>query len=155
MGVATGIGRAYPELRLGDILNDKGRALSERDGRDADGCAGSVTNAPFGTVAEYSNYPTPEAILAIPRVRRVFAHLNLIRRPAPLAPAFIFNSAQDELTSVEPVNDLVATWCAQGAAIEYQTPPGDHATGSGLFGREAVPYIQDRFAGKPPPSTCP
>ena len=155
VGVAVGVDRAYPELRLDSILNAKGRALAARDGRDADGCAGSVTNAPFGTVAEYSNYPNPEALLAVPRLRRVFPRLNLIRRPAPAAPSLIFNSAQDELTWVKPVDELVAAWCAQGASIEYQTPPGDHATGSALFGRQAVPYIEDRYAGKPPPDTCP
>ena len=155
IGVAVGVNRAYPELRLDEILNDKGRALAARDATDADGCAGSVTNAPFGTVAEYSNYPNPEALLALPRVRRVFARMNLIRRPAPATPSFIFNSAQDELTISEPVDQLVAAWCAEGATIEYQTPPGDHVTGSALFGRQAVPYIEDRFAGKPVPRHLP
>jgi triacylglycerol lipase len=155
MGVAVGVDRAYPGLGLDEILNDKGRALAARDARDADGCAGSVTNAPFGTVAEYSNYPSPEALLALPRLQRVFARLNLIRRPAPSAPSLIFNSAQDELTIIEPVDQLVAAWCAQGASIEYQTPPGDHATGSALFGRQAVPFIEAGFAGKPTPNTCP
>jgi hypothetical protein len=155
IAIAVGVDRAYPELGLDSILNDKGRALAARDAADADGCAGAVTNAPLGTVAEYSNYPNPEALLALPRVQRVFARLNLIRRPAPVTPSFIFNSAQDELSSTPPVDQLVATWCAQGATIEYQTPPGDHVTGSGLFGRQAVPWIEDRFAGKPAPTTCP
>jgi hypothetical protein len=154
IGVAVGVDRAYPKLRLNEILNDKGRALAARDAVDADGCAGSVTNAPGGTVAEYSNYPSSEALLALPRLQRVFARTNLIRRPAPATPSFIFNSAQDELTSVAPVDQLVTAWCAQGATIEYSRPPGDHVTGSALFGRQAVPYIEDRFAGKPPPSTC-
>ncbi len=155
IAVAVGVNRAYPELRLDDILNDKGRALAARDAVDADGCAGGVTNAPLGTVAEYSNYPDVAALVALPRVRRVFAHMNLIRRPPPTTPAFIFNSEQDELTSVKPVDQLVAAWCAKGATIEYQTPPGDHVTGSGIFGRQAVPWIEDRFAGKPAPNTCP
>jgi hypothetical protein len=89
-------------------------------------------------------------------VRSVFAHLNLIVRPPPAAPSFIFNSAQDELSITKPVDELVAADCARGATIYYRTPPGDHLTGgSGLFGREAVAYIQDRFAGKPAPNTCP
>jgi triacylglycerol lipase len=155
IGVAVGVDRAYPELRLGDILNDKGDALAARDGVDADGCAGSVTNAPLGTIAEYSNYPNADALLALPRLQKVFAHLNLIRRAAPKAPALIFNSEQDELTAVGPVNQLVETWCAKGASIEYQTPPGDHATGSGLFGRQAVPFIEAGYAGDETPNNCP
>ncbi len=155
VGVAVGVDRAYPELHLDSILNAKGRALAARDGADADGCGGSVTNAPGGTVAEYSNYPTPEALLSLPRVRRVFAHMNLIGRPAPAAPSFLLQSTQDELTSKKPVDKLVAADCAKGATIDYKTPPGEHATGSALIGRYAVPYIQDRFAGKPAPSNCP
>jgi hypothetical protein len=155
IGVAVGVDRAYPDLRLDAILNAKGRALAARDAVDADGCGGSVTNAPGGTVAEYSNYPTPEAILALPRVRRVFARENLIGRAAPAAPSLIFNSAQDELAATPPVDELVAADCAQGATIDYQKPPGDHVTGSALLGRMVVPYFQDRFAGKPAPNTCP
>jgi hypothetical protein len=155
IGVAIGVDRAFPELGLDAILNAKGRALAARDRVDADGCGGSVTNAPLGTVREYSNYPSPQALLAVPRVRSVFAKLNLIERPAPATPSFILNSSQDELTIRKPVDELVAAWCDQGAAIEYRTPPGEHATGSALIGRYIVPYIQDRFAGKPAPSTCP
>ncbi len=155
VGVAVGVNRAYPELRLDSILNAKGRALAARDGADADGCGGSVTNAPGGTVAEYSKYPSPEALLSLPRVRRVFAHMNLIRRPAPAAPSFVLQSAQDELASRKPVDELVAAWCAQGARIDYRTPPGEHATGSALIGRYVIPYFQDRFAGKPAPNNCP
>jgi hypothetical protein len=154
IGVAVGVDRAYPELRLDDILNDKGDALAARDGVDADGCAGSVTNAPLGTIAEYSNYPSADAVLALPRVQRVFARLNLIKRAAPRTPAFILNSEQDELTAVGPVNQLVTAWCAKGASIEYQTPPGDHATGSALFGRQAVPFIEAGYAGEATQDTC-
>jgi hypothetical protein len=155
IGVAVGVDRAYPDLGLDALLNAKGRALAARDAADADGCGGSVTNAPGGTVAEYSNYPTPEAVVALPHVRRVFARLNLIRRPAPAAPSLIFHSAQDELAWKKPVDELVAAWCARGALIDYRTPPGDHLTGSSLFGQQMPLYIRDRFAGVPATSTCP
>jgi len=155
IGVAVGVNRAFPELHLDSILNAKGRALAARDGADGDGCGGLVTNAPFGTVAEYSNYPTPQALIALPNVRSVFAHENLIGRAAPAAPSLIVQSAQDELAITKPVDELVAADCAQGAVIDYQTPPGEHVTGDEFFGQYTLPYIQDRFAGKPAPDTCP
>ena len=80
--------------------------------------------APFGTVAEYSNYPNPEAVLALPNVRRVFAELNLIGRAPPAPPSLLLQSSQDELTPRKPVDEFVAAACAQGAVIDYQTPPG-------------------------------
>jgi Secretory lipase len=155
VGVAVGVNRAFPELHLDSILNARGRALAATDGRDGDGCGGLVFNAPGGTVAEYSNYPTPQALLAAPNVRAVFAHEDLIGRAAPAAPSLIVNSAQDELAFIGPVNELVDADCAQGAVIDYQTPPGEHVTGDEFFGQYALPYIQDRFAGKPAPDTCP
>ena len=142
-------------LRLDSILNAKGQALAATDATDGDGCGGLVFNAPFGTVAEYSNYPTPEALEALPNVRSVFAHEDLIGRAAPAAPSLIVNSEQDELAITKPVDELVAADCAQGAVIDYQTPPGEHVTGDEFFGQDAVPYIQDRFAGMPAPDTCP
>jgi hypothetical protein len=155
IGVAVGVDRAYPDLRLDELLNEKGRALAARDAVDADGCGGSVTNAPFGRIAEYSNHPNAQAVISLPHVRRVFARLNLIGRAAPAAPSFLLNAAQDELTPAGPVAELVAADCAQGATIEFQTPPGDHITGSAGFGSPAVAFIEDRFAGKPAPSVCP
>ena len=155
IGVAVGVNRAFPELHLDSILNAKGQALAATDGSDGDGCGGLVTNAPFGTVAEYSNYSTPEALLALPNVRSVFAHEDLIGRAAPAAPSLIVQSAQDELAYTPPVAKLVAADCAQGALIDYQTPPGEHVTGDEFFGEDALPYVQDRFAGKPAPDTCP
>jgi hypothetical protein len=81
--------------------------------------------------------------------------MNLIGRAAPAAPSLILQSAQDELTPKKPVDEFVAAACAQGATIDYRTPPGEHATGSAFLGQYVVPYIQDRFAGKPAPNTCP
>lgn len=81
--------------------------------------------------------------------------MNLIHRAAPAAPSFILQAANDELAARKPVDKLVAAWCARGATIDYQTPPGDHVTGSAIIGQYILPYIKDRFAGKPAPNNCP
>jgi hypothetical protein len=156
IGVSVAINRAYPRLRLSSILNARGRALAAKDGRDASGCAGSVTNSPGGTVAQYTHYKTPQALEAVPRVRRVFSKLDLIDRPLPEAPSYLYNEIHDELATIKPVDQLVARDCGRGAEIDYyRDPVGEHLTGAGAYVAPAFQYLAGRFAGKPAPDTCP
>ena len=146
-----------PDGGLRSVLNARGRALSDRDGRDEDGCAGSVVNAPFGRISQYTNYPDAHALLAVPEVKQTLDELNLITGPAPSnAPAFLFNEIHDELTIIKPVDELVAANCADGATIEYRRDPvGEHATGVLSYVAPALAYLGDRFAGRTAPNTCP
>jgi hypothetical protein len=156
IGVSVAVNRAYPQLRLRAILNAKGRALAAKDGSDASGCAGSVTNAPGGTVAQYTHYRTPRALEALPRVRRVYKKLDLIGGPLPEAPSYLYNAIHDELAIILPVDQLVARDCARGAKIDYyRDPVGEHLTGAGAYVAPAFQYLAARFAAKPAPDTCP
>jgi hypothetical protein len=156
IGVSVAVDRAYPELDLDALLNSSGRALAAQDGRDANGCAGSVTNAPFGTVGQYTNYPTPQALEAVPRVKEVYAKLDMIGGPVPEAPAYVYNEIHDELAIIPPVDQMVASDCARGAVIDYfRDPAGEHLTGAGQYVLPALSFLSDRFAGKPAPNTCP
>jgi hypothetical protein len=47
IGLFVSIDRAYPEFDLDAILNARGKELAAQDGRDANGCGGSIVNAPF------------------------------------------------------------------------------------------------------------
>ncbi|HEY1522706.1 MAG TPA: lipase family protein [Solirubrobacteraceae bacterium] len=156
IGVSVAINRAYPQLRLNALLNAQGRALAAKDGSDASGCAGSVTNAPGGTVGDYSHYSTPQALEAVPRVRRVFKKLDLIGRPVPEAPSYLYQEIHDELAIIKPVDQLVAADCQRGAKIDYhRNPAGEHLTGAGAYVVPAFQYLAARFAGKPALDTCP
>ncbi len=156
IGVSVAVNRAYPELDLDALLNASGRAVAAQDGSDANGCAGSVTNAPFGTVADYTNYPTPQALEAVPRVKQVYAKLDMIGGPLPEAPSYIYNAIHDELAIIEPVDQMVASDCARGAVIDYyRDPAGEHLTGAGQYVMPALNYLADRFSGQPMPNTCP
>jgi hypothetical protein len=131
------------------------RALAAADGSDANGCAGGVTNAPLGTVADFTNYPTPQALQAVPRVRKVFARLDLIKEPAPKAPSYFYNEILDEIAIIKPVDELFATDCAHGAVIDYYRDPlGEHLTGAATYVVPALNYLADRFDGKPAPNSC-
>jgi hypothetical protein len=156
IAVSVAVDRAYPELDLQALLNAKGRQLAAQDGADASGCAGGVTNAPGGTVAEYTNYPTPQALAAVPRVQRVYARLDLIGGPVPTAPSFIYNEIHDEITIIKPVDELVASDCAGGGVIDYErNAAGEHLTGAGAYVAPALVYLENRFAGQTPINTCP
>ncbi len=156
IGVSVAVNRAYPQLRLNALLNAKGRALAAKDGADASGCAGSVTNAPGGTVADYTHYRTPQALEALPRVKRVYKKLDLIGLPRPEAPSYLYQELHDELAIIGPVDQLVASDCARGAVIDYhRNPAGEHLTGAGAYVVPAVQYLAARFAGKAALDTCP
>ncbi len=156
IGVSVAVNRAYPQLRLSSLLNAKGRALAVQDGNDESGCAGSVTNAPFGKISDYSNYATPQAIAAVRRVRKTFAKLDLITGPVPRAPSYWYNAIHDELAIIRPVDELFAADCARGATIDYYRDPAvEHNVGAGAYVLPAFNYLKDRFAGKPAPDTCP
>ncbi len=156
IGVSVAVNRAYPQLRLNSLLDAKGRALAAQDGNDASGCAGSVTNAPFGKVSDYTHYATPQAIAAVPRVRTAFAKLNLITGPVPRAPSYWYNAIHDELAIIGPVDELFAADCARGATIDYYRDPAvEHNVGAGAYVLPAFNYLKDRFAGKPAPNPCP
>jgi hypothetical protein len=155
VAVSVGVDRAYPELELDGLLTAKGRQLAQQDGEDADGCGGGVTNGPGGTVAEWTNYSTPQALEAVPRVRRAFHRLDLIGGPVPEAPSFIYNEIDDEIAVIKPVDELVAADCARGAVIDYDRDPvGEHLTGAAAYVVPAFNYISARFAGQAPPDTC-
>lgn len=156
IGVFVGVNRAYPQLGLDSVLNTNGEALAQADGADASGCSGSVLNAPLGTAAEYTNYPTMPTVMALPQVQAVFDKLSLVGGPAPTAPSFYYNAIDDELAFIAPVDEMVADYCAQGATIDYYRDPAtEHLTGAAVFFPMALSYIQGRFAGQPAPNTCP
>ncbi|HEX7355739.1 MAG TPA: lipase family protein [Mycobacteriales bacterium] len=153
MGAGIGIDRAYPQFGLDGLLNAKGKALEHTD--ETGGCGGFVTNAPFGTVAEYTNYATPQEMLAVPRVKNTIAKLNLIPRPAPTAPTFYFQEIADEFLPHAQVDQLVAAYCAKGATIDYvRGVTGEHLSGAVDYSTQAFAYFQSRFAGLPPVDTC-
>ena len=156
IGVSVAVDRAYPQLDLASILNARGKALAAQDGADGAGCAGAVTNAPFGTVADYTTVSTPQALAALPQVKAAFSKLDLITGPVPAAPSYWFNEIDDELAIIKPVDELYTADCAAGAVIDYyRSPIGEHLVGVGAYALPSLNYLSDRFAGLPAPNTCP
>ena len=158
IGVLVAINRAYPQLNLNHLLNATGRALAAQDGQDAFGCAGAATNEPGGNAAEFTIYPSSHALAAAPPVENLLGKLTMeTAAPVPTAPSFFYNAINDELAHIQPVDQLVAYYCAHGATIDYDRDlvGGSHVGGLAVYWPLALQYLENRLAGKPAPGNCP
>jgi len=156
IGVMESFSRAYPQFDLKTLLNAAGQALAVQDGQDASGCAGSTTNEPLGQASQYTNFPSSEALAADPLVTSVLAKMSLQDAPLPTAPLFLYNAIGDELAHIQPVDTLVARYCAKGVTVDYDRDPvgSEHVVALTRYWPPALQYLKDRFAGDPAPTTC-
>jgi uncharacterized membrane protein HdeD (DUF308 family)/pimeloyl-ACP methyl ester carboxylesterase len=71
------------------------------------------------------------------------------------APLLIVQGAADTIVAPDVTERLVHKLCQQGETVEFRLYPG---VGHLVTGHEAAPavasWIADRFAGKPPPTSC-
>ena len=157
IGVLVAIDRAYPQLNLQSFLNPAGKTLAAQDGQDAGGCAGAALNEPGGNASQFTTYPSSKALAADPRIKKVLNNLYMeTAAPVPTAPSFYYNATGDELGRIQPVDKVVAYYCAHGATIDYDRDPigGSHLGGVTVYWPMALQYLQSRFAGTPPANTC-
>jgi len=158
IGVLVAVDRAYPQLNLDHLLNAAGRALAAQDGQDAFGCAGAATNEPGGNASRFTIYPSSQALAAALPVRNVLGKLTMeTAAPVPTAPSFYYNAINDELARIQPVDQLVAYYCAHRATIDYDRDPagGSHVGGLAVYWPLALQYLENRLAGKPAADNCP
>lgn len=157
IGVMEAFSRAYSDFDLKKLLNAAGQALAAKDGTDAGGCGGSTLNEPFGNASQYTNFPSSEAMAADPLVKSVLARMGLRYAPYPTVPLFLYNSVDDELAHIVPVDALVKQYCAAGVTVDYDRDPagGDHLSAVARYWPPALQYLEDRFAGDPAPDNCP
>lgn len=158
IGVLTAIDRAYPQLNLSHLLNSAGRSLAAQDGQDVYGCAGAATNEPGGNASEFTIYGSSQALAAAPQVQNVLGNLTMeTAAPVPTAPSFFYNAVNDELARIQPVDKLVAYYCAHGATIDYDRDAlgGSHVGGLADYWPLALQFLENRLVGKPATGNCP
>jgi len=150
MAVADRIARAYHvESTLVSALTAAGRAFLKKV---RTGCATSVFAAPF---AHFNQWTTKPNFFGRADIQRIIAD-NELGHGVPKAPTFYYNGVQDEIIWVEPLDGLVAEYCAAGAPILYVRDHAglEHIQGAGNFFALARAYVEARFAGAPVPSSC-
>jgi hypothetical protein len=156
IGTLESFSRAYPELNLTQLLNPAGLALAAQDGSNSAGCSSSTLNEPFGNASEFTRFPTSQALAADPLVKRVLARMSLRYAPYPDVPEYLYNSVDDDVAHIVPVDALVKQYCAAGVRVDYDRDAlgGDHITAIPRYWVGALAYLIARFAGDPVPNNC-
>lgn len=154
-GATAALARAYPEIDVQSLTNDKGKKALEKA---ADMCLGQfLTGAPDPLVAfayqKMSKLVTVPDLLAVPEVKRVIAENRLGQR-TPGAPMYLYQGTLDELMPLADVDALVKTYCSAGVKLSYKKVVSDHILLAVSGFGNALSFLKDRLADKPAPSTC-
>jgi hypothetical protein len=148
---AVGLARAYPQIDIDALLNPAGEQMKQAISGMC--IAQFVTTYAFQRIERYTTGGVNP--LTVPAVAQVATADAMGVVGVPTIPMQIYMASNDELVVTPDVTSLVAGYCAAGAKIQYiQFPLAEHITAEaeGLPG--AIAYIQARFAGQEPPSTC-
>lgn len=147
--VSIGLDRAYPEMRIESILNDKGRAMVADLGSK---CSNETVQA--GAFHKMSEYTTVEDPLTLRRMQRILA-INTLGQHTPTAPVYSYHSINDELIPIGPLDELIDEYCAEGVTVQhYRDAASEHVALAVTGAPAAVRYLAGRFSGAPAPSTC-
>jgi hypothetical protein len=147
-GATVGLSRAYPEVNIESMLNDRGKRAFTTIGRQ---CIGEF--ALQLAFRHMRNYVTVPELLDVPAVRDVIAE-NTMGQQLPYAPTYVYQGTFDELAITPPVDELVRTYCGMGATVQYVKIPGEHITTAVTGVPGALAYVNDRLNSRPAPSSC-
>lgn len=147
VAIAAGMAQADPDLDLAAILTPE---AGERLDILEDYCIGEAVSG-FGRIDRESGV-FAESPLAVRSWRK---HLDANGAgQVPLGvPVRIVQGDQDLIVFEQITRTTAEMMCSHGDVVEYEVVSGaNHAL---LTPERAVPWIQDRFAAKPAPDTCP
>lgn len=146
IGAALGVMREYPELR--SLLNAKGLRLEQQL---EDACLPELVLRTLTSIRQYSDSPDP---LGSPVAREVLGD-NKMGNLAPTAPTMLWHARLDELIPYRLAPALRDQWCAQGTKVRLVTNPLlEHNLGALVWLSDALPFLMDRYNGKPLTRTC-
>ena len=150
----NGFRAAYPDLPIDTILNERGRqVLAEtRDQCTQD----TVPRYPGLRTATLTRDGRPlTAYLGEEPFRSRERAQLLGNGRAPKAPTLIVHSVADDIVPFPQDQALAQRWCAKGATVQFMPTPVPTHVGAAIPGfAAAVPFLADRFAGRPATSTC-
>ncbi|WP_171169937.1 lipase family protein [Streptomyces sp. I05A-00742] len=145
---ASGQNAAYPELRLDDYLNDRGRrslSFLRNNCVAVDVAAGLFKKISDVTVRNPLEAPDWQRVL---RSSTLGTH-------APDHPVYLYHGTADELVPYAGGQRLRADWCARGAGVRWTSLPlTEHVTGAVVQAVPAADWLAQRFAGKPDAGDC-
>ncbi|WP_183095237.1 lipase family protein [Nocardioides stalactiti] len=150
MGVAT-VSRSYPAENLTSNLNARGMEVLR--GVERACIHEAQARYPLVRLNQLTKVPnvldTPPIVAFLRRISPLGYAGN------PMAPVFMYHATLDELAPIRPARELFRRFCAAGVAVKkVETPLGEHFSETVRGFPSALRYLDDRFAGKPAPSSC-
>jgi pimeloyl-ACP methyl ester carboxylesterase len=149
LAASVGLNRAYPQMRLDEILNADGKAAVAAV---SSMCQWQWAMAyPNRHIADFTTVADP---LNLPRIQKILDE-NTLGRRNPGIPMYLYESTQDEFMPLEDVRGLVKTYCGFGLPVSYYEDSfSEHVSLAGQGAYAAISWLADRFAGGTAPSSC-
>jgi hypothetical protein len=154
-GAVVGLSRAYPELDVNKYASDAGKAMIVDAGTR---CLGGTASGNPELLTKYAYkkgtaYLQDPNFLDLPEMQAVNAD-NTMGNSIPKMPLYIWEGTADELMPIADADNLVATYCAGGAKVQYTRLSGTgHVLGAPKLS-DGLAFLIDRFNGKAATSTC-
>ena len=155
-GAMAGISRANG-LDLRPYLSKWGRKVVRTESHQ---CIGEMSGEFPNLTIKHLMKKRYEDILNVPVFRRIMKGLVMgSAKGHPSAPMFMVwgnhDGKGDDVMVAKDQADLAAEYCRQGVPVQTQEIQGaDHSTAGASFIPAAEAWLDARFTGTPPPSTC-
>lgn len=149
LSAAAGVGldAAYPELRLVDDLNARGRALLADA---ADDCVGDLSKLAGLHFSDLS----PVDLLNQPKWLARLSENRLGAQP-PRVPMFLYHAQGDEIIPLQVGSTLRSEYCRAGVNVRWASLPApSHVLGAVEGGPVAIEWLALRILGLPALSNC-
>ncbi|MCS0639110.1 lipase family protein [Streptomyces sp. LP05-1] len=145
---ALGQDTAYPELKLDDYLNDRGRKLVSTL-RNSCVALGALA----GAFTKISDITTENPLVTAAWQNRL--HASDLGTRDPGHPVYLYHALPDEIVPYAQGSGLRRAWCTQGADVEWHTTLiGEHVSTVVTESLRAANWLGDRFNGRATHSNC-
>ncbi|WP_435119419.1 lipase family protein [Amycolatopsis thermoflava] len=153
MFAVASVNYAYPELRITDVLNDRGKALEAQVENEC--TAESIVNHAFTRTTDLTvdgrsigEYLAEEPYASVVEEQR-------IGTLEPEVPMYVVHSALDDIVPYEQGRTMARNWCDEGATVQFDTLAVPTHVGGAVAGYPAAfAWLEGRFAGKAAPDNC-
>lgn len=143
-----GLGNAYPaDLQLDTYLNDNGRATYAQ--MNAGDCTIELLQGyPNQQASEFMQLPFGQ----LPWLLRIAE--NTLGSTRINAPVYQYHAPNDPIVEYAQARTLRNAYCGLGMSVLWKEFDTGHVTTVGRGNTDALAFIADRVAGKPPSSNC-
>jgi hypothetical protein len=149
---AMGLDSAYPELKLQNYLNAKGKKLISESNQTCLATADGVQTIFTTAFKKRADYTSSDPLATAAWKARI--NENKLGAVAPKAPVYQFHGVVDEMVPYQQAATLRRTWCNKGANVYWTPVVGEHLSTMVTEYKNGVTWLQSRFNGVPAVSNC-